>query len=181
MKEFKMKPGLGLFISLALIFALSVTTSVAQQKTSIAGKITATYTKQETIDVGDIEGHIISLAKSEGTNVSTGEHVFIDSSQVVNISLGDLVKGNGTNQGYVKFITNGDTSFAKWQGKVTTILSTEGIPITTSEGTFSFIKGTGQFENIQGTGTFKVKFTAETTYISEWEGDYFIAPATTKK
>jgi len=174
MQTLNSKLSMILIISLVLVFAFGVIPLKAQQKTSIAGKITATYTKQETIDVGDIEGHIISLAKSEGVNVSTGEHEFMDSSQVVNISFGDLVKGNGVNQGYVKFAKNGDTSFAKWQGKVTTTLSTEGTPITTLEGTFSFIKGTGQFENMQGTGTFNVKFITEKTYISEWEGEYFI-------
>lgn len=165
---------MALIISFTLIFVFNVFQLKAQQKTSIAGKITATYTKQEAIEVGDTESHIISIAKSEGTNVSTGEHVFMDSAQVVNISLGDLVKGTGINQGYVKFTKNSDTTFANWQSKVTTILSTEGTPITTLEGTFSFINGKGQFKNMQGTGTFKVKFIAEKTYISEWEGEYFI-------
>ena len=62
------------FISLVLIFALGVTTSMAQQKTKIAGKMTCAYTKQEVIDAGDTEGHVLSLAEYEGANVSAGAH-----------------------------------------------------------------------------------------------------------
>ena len=164
---------MSLFISVALIFALAVTT-LAQEKTKIAGKITVTYTKQEKIDVGDTEGHIFPMAESEGTNVSTGKNEFMDGAQVANMSFGDLVKGNGPQQGYIKFTKNGDTTFAKWESKVTTTLSDEGTPIITFEGTFSYIKGTGQLENIQGSGTYKGKFTSETTYEWEWEGEYFI-------
>ena len=173
MQIFTSKTVMALFISLALIFALTVTT-LAQEKTKIAGKMTVTYTKQEKFDVGDTEGHIISMAESEGTNVSTGKHEFMDGAQVVNMSFGDLVKGNGPHQGYIKFTKNGDTSFAKWEGKITTTISAEGTPMTTFEGTFSYIKGTGQFENIHGSGTYKGRFISETTYECDWEAEYFI-------
>ena len=163
-----------LSISLVLIFALGVTTSVAQQKIKVAGKMTLAYTKQETIDVDDAEGHFISLAESEGKNVSTGKQEFMDGAQVVNLSFGDLVKGNGPHQGYVKFAKKDDTVIAKWEGKVTTTLSAEGTPITTFEGTFSWIKGTGQFVNIQGNGTYKGGFISKTLYTSDWEGEYSV-------
>jgi hypothetical protein len=163
-----------LFISLILIFASGVMMSIAQEKTQIAGKFTATYLKQETIEVGDTEGHIVYLEQTEGTNESTGEHTIMDGARVVNVSFSDLVKGNGPHQGYIKFAQNDDTYFAKWEGTVTTTLSAEGTPIITFEGTYFYIKGTGQFENIQGSGTYKGKFISETTYIAEWEGEYFI-------
>jgi hypothetical protein len=86
----------------------------------------------------------------------------------------DLVKGNGPQQGYIKFGQNGDTAIARWQGKATTTLSAEGTPMITFEGTFSFIKGTGQFENIEGNGTYKGKFISETSYMAEWQGEYVI-------
>ncbi len=44
-----------------------------QKKTKIAGKHTLAYTKQDTINVGDTEDHIISLYEYEGTNVSSGK------------------------------------------------------------------------------------------------------------
>ena len=174
MQTLAFKRAMVLSISLALISALSVTTVVGQQKTKVAGKITAAYTKQEIIDVGDIEGHGISLGESEGTNFGTGKPEFMDGAQVVNLATADLVKGNGPQQGYIKFAKKGDTSIAKWEGKVATTLSTEGVPITTFEGTFSWIKGTGQLANIQGSGTYKGKYISKTIYTVEWEGEYSI-------
>lgn len=165
-----------LFISFALIFALSVTTSRAKEKTKIAGTMTISYTKQETLDVGDTEEHIVALSEGEGVHVSTGKHKFMDGAQLVNISFGDLVKGNGPHQGYVRLTQKGETVFARWEGKITTTLSPEGTPVTTFEGSFSFITGTGQFKNIQGSGTYKGGFISRTIYTVEWEGEYFIKP-----
>ena len=129
-----------LFIGFALIIALSVTTSGAQEKTKIAGKMTISYTKQEMIDVGDTEQHMVSLSEGEGVHVSTGKHQFMDGAQLVNISFGDLVKGNGPHQGYLRMSKKGETIFARWEGRVTTTLSPEDTPVTTFEGSFSFSK-----------------------------------------
>jgi hypothetical protein len=147
---------------------------MAQQKTKIAGKITSAYVMEEKLNVGDAEDHIISLGESEGANVSTGENKFMDGAGVVNMSFSDIVKGNGPHQGYIKFAKNGDSVFAGWNGKIATIFSEEGAPITTFEGIFTYIKGTGRFENIQGSGTYKGKFISEKEYAVEWEGEYFI-------
>ena len=173
MQIFKIKTAARLFISLVLILALSITTE-AQQKTKAAGKMTAAYTDQEMIEVGDVEGHVITLVESEGINVSTGKPAFMDGSQLINLSFGDYVKGSGLHQGYVKLTKKDDTAIAKWQGKVTTTLSAEGVPVTTFEGTFSWIKGTGQFEGIQGNGTYKGAFISKTIYTVDWEGEYSI-------
>ncbi len=163
-----------LFIGLALLLAIAPTLSNAQEMTKVAGKINATYTHQDTIVVGDAEGHNLTLATSEGLNVSTGAHEFMEGARVVVYSFGDLVGGNGPVQGYIKFTKNGDSAFGKWQGKGTTTLSAEGAPATTFEGTTTWIKGTGKFENIQGTGTYKGEFTSKTEHTVEWAGEYTI-------
>lgn len=163
-----------LFISLTLIFALGPATSMAQQMAKVAGKIKAAYTKQDTIVVGDTEGHLLSFGMSEGTNASIADHEFMEGAKVTNYSFSDLVAGNGPHEGYVKFAKNGDTAFGKWQGKVTTTLSAEGTPVSTFEGTTTWIKGTGKFENIQGTGTYKGGFISKTEYAVEWAGEYSI-------
>lgn len=181
MKEFMTGRGLRLFISLAFIIALSVTTSAAQQKTWVAGTITSANTKIEKINVGDIEDHTISLLEDEGVNVSTGEHNFLDGSAWSSIGQYDLVAGNGAHQGYGKQVLNGDSVFLKWEGHVTTTLSPEGMPMVTFEGTFSWTNGTGQFENIQGGGVYKGRYISRIIWTSEWEGDYSIGPATTEK
>jgi hypothetical protein len=171
---FTCKKPLVLFVSLALVFVFVVATSMAQQKTKIAGEMTCAYVMQEKLNVGDTEDHIISLGQSEGTNASTGKEKFMDGAQVVNMSFSDVVKGNGSHQGYIKHVQNGNSTFAGWNGKIVTIFSDEGTPIITFEGIFTYIKGTGQFEDIQGSGTFKGKFISEEEYTVEWEGEYFI-------
>ncbi len=146
----------------------------AQQPTNISGKITAAATHQDSVIVGDVASHKISLMVSEGTNVNTGESEFMDGAQIVNMSHSDLTQGNGVNQGYVRFAKGGDTTFAEWQGKITTNVMTEGDPVTSLEGTYTYIKGTGSFENIKGEGTFNGKFTSKTEYTVDWEGSYII-------
>lgn len=163
-----------LFISLALLFTIAPTLSHAQQMTKIAGEIKAVYTHQDTAAVGDAEGHNLSFAISEGPNTSTAEDEFMDGAQMVNYSFNDLVGGNGPHQGYTKFTKNGDSAFAKWQGTVTTTLSAENTPVTTFEGTTTWIKGTGKFKNIQGTGTYNGGFISKTEYEVEWAGEYTI-------
>ncbi len=174
MQKLTFKKMIGLFISLVLIFTLGVTTSIAQQKIKVAGKHTLAYIKQNTINVGDTEDHIISLNEFEGFNVSTGEEKFMDGAQDVGMDFVDLVMGNGTGQGYGNFSLNGDIIFWKHQGNTTTTISPEGKPVTTFEGSWTYTKGTGKYENIQGSGTFKGKLMSRTIFIIEWEGEYFI-------
>ena len=126
MKEFKMKPGLGLFVILALIFAIGVTTSIAQQKTKVAGKLIGAVTKEETINIGDTEGHVIGLSEFEGNNVSTGKQKFMDGAQVVHRGYSDLVTGNGSHQGYSQYNLADAVVFSRYGGKITTTLSSTG-------------------------------------------------------
>ena len=129
---------------------------------------------EEPMEVGDTEEHAMVLGHSEGTNTSTGENVFMDGAQIVNLSFSDLVKGNGPHQGYVEFTKGEDAVFAKWQGTVTTMMSDEGTPMMSFEGTFTYIGGMGQYMGIKGSGTYKGYFTSETEYMTEWEGEYAI-------
>lgn len=163
-----------LFINLFVFFALCATTSIAQQKIKVSGKHTMASTPGTTINVGDTEDHIISLSTFEGVNVSTGKNKFMDGALDIGMTFADLVKGKGSHQGYGNFSLNGDVIFWKHQGKTETTLSPEGKPVTTSEGSFTWTKGTGKYENIQGGGTYKGKDISKTITIIEWEGEYFI-------
>ena len=145
-----------------------------QQKTKVTGIHTCAVTKMDTINVGDTEGHIIGIGEYEGFNVSTGKNKFMDGAQDVGMTFQDLVMGNGTHQGYGNFSLNGDVIFWKSQGKTETTLSPEGKPVTTFEGSWTYTKGTGKYENIQGSGTYKGKYMSRTIWIIEWEGEYFI-------
>ncbi|MGB6866816.1 MAG: hypothetical protein WBE11_14095 [Candidatus Aminicenantaceae bacterium] len=174
MKIFKSNRWMGLLISLVFLFSIFVTFSTAQEKIKAAGKMTLEYTEQHSIDVADSEGHILSIGKMEGINVSTGENKFMDGAKAAAVDGGDYVGGNGPNYGYGKLTLNGDVVFWKIEGKIITTLSPDGTPITTFEGTYTVIKGAGQYENIQGSGTYKGKLISATKAIYEWEGEYFI-------
>jgi len=162
------------FISLALIFGLCVPSLMAQEKFKIAGKATAAYTIREVIEVGDTEGHSLYLLKNEGFNESTGEHKFMDGGEVVWFGIADYIKGNGPHTVYMNISLNDYAVYTKAEGKTTTILSAEGKPVTTFEGSFTFTKGTGKYKNIQGSCTYKGKLFSGVIIVNEWEGEYFI-------
>ncbi len=162
-----------LFASVAVIIAVVVAPSAAQEKFKIAGKMTSAETRQDTIAIGDVEGHIFSLSKYEGTNASTGENRFMDGAQLVNVASSELTNGVGPHHGYVKLIHADGTVIAQWKGRVTTVSTKEG-PLVSFEGTYSYTTGTGKFQNIRGSGTYKGQFTSKTEYTTDWEGEYWI-------
>ena len=174
MRIFTSKRLMVLFISIALIFGLCVSSLMAQQKFKIAGKMTAAYTVREAVEVGDTEGHSLYLLKSEGFNESTGEHKFMDGAETVWFGIADYIKGNGSHTVYTKMYSNDNVVYSKAEGKTTTTLSPEGKPVTTFEGSLTFTQGTGKYKNIQGSGTYKGKLVSSVIIVNEWEGEYFI-------
>ena len=163
-----------LLISFALIFVLSVSSLVAQQTFKIAGKTTAAYLVREEVEVGDTEGHILYLTNNKGFNESTGEHKFMDGAEVVWCAIADYIKGNGSHTTYTTMSLNDNAVYSKAKGKTTTTLSPEGKPVTTFEGTITFVEGTGKYKNIQGSCTYKGKLVSGVIIVNEWEGEYFI-------
>jgi hypothetical protein len=145
------------------------------KKFKVAGKQTLAYTRQERINVGDIEGHILSIVEAEGVNVSTGESDYMNGAQVINIVTSDLVNFNGPIQGYSIMKKKDDGAFAKFEGKITTTLSAEGTPVAVLEVVhLTWMQGTGQFKNIQGAATAKGRYISKNIYLVEWEGEYWI-------
>ncbi len=161
-------------ICVAVILAFCVTPLMAQKMTAISGKMTLAATLQETVEIGDTEGHVVSFSVYEGTNSNTGTNEFMDDAHVVNTVHNDITKGNGFHQSYVEISNKDDVTFAKCEGTTTTILSEDGTPVTTFEGTFTYIGGAGKFENIHGSGTYKGKYIAKNIYIVMWDGEYAI-------
>ena len=174
MFRFKMNTLTKFSFCFVLVYSVVSLDAIAQQMTKISGKMTLANIERQVYESGYTEGHSLALSQAEGINISTGANVFMDGAQVVNFSFADLVKGNGPHQGYVKLLKKDDAVISKWQGKITTIMSNEGIPITTFDGTFSYVKGLGKFNNIQGKGTFRGKFISKMIYTVEWEGEYSV-------
>ena len=156
--------------TLAFILAFSVTTSTAQEKLKINAKATGVMTKMEQMKPDDTEGHTLNSYEAKGAGTgSAGGFTFL------NQGYSDLVKGNGPHFGYYKATDkDGHVYFAKWQGKVTTTMSPEGKPNVQFGGTWSFIKGTGKWENVQGGGTYKGMFIGQGIFANTTEGEYLI-------
>lgn len=173
MQTLILKNSFRLIFTLAFLIIFSVIPLNAQDKMEVAGKISATVTEGYNFDVGDMDGHIFHISKSEGINTSTGKNSMMDGALAINNNFSNLVKGNGSNQGYIILSKDGNTTVAKWEGKVTTVLSGD-IPIITMEGTFTYISGAGKYENIQGSGKFKGMYITANTYLVDWDGEYFI-------
>ncbi|MEE9555058.1 MAG: hypothetical protein V3W18_12245 [candidate division Zixibacteria bacterium] len=168
---------LGKAISLSVVIVLAIlffaTNSHAQQVIPISGKINATYTQQDSTVVSAADGHVMFISVSEGTNVSL-EGGFMDGAQATNMGFSDLTKGSGPHEGYIQFVKGDDGTMGQWQGKVTTVMSPEGTPVTTFEGNYRYIRGNGKFEGIKGSGTYRGTFTSKTEYTVEWQGDYIL-------
>lgn len=56
-------------------------------------------------------------------------------------------------------------------GVARTTLSADKQPITTFEGTWTLIKGTGKHERATGRGTYKGHFTSQTQMVVDWQGE----------
>jgi hypothetical protein len=131
-----------------------------------------TIADEKRFEVGDVAGHAVLLHQSTGDNKSTGAAAFMDAASVVNDAVGDLVKGNGPQFGYVMFTKGPDTTYAGWKHETTTTIGADGKPITKFKGTFHFTAGTGQYKGIDGAGSFTGEFTSPTAYNVTWQGQY---------
>ncbi len=155
-------------LPLAAVALLGWSSGSAPSK--IAGTFDAKYAEQHPLPVPDAAGHALVLGRVEGVNRSTGATPYMDKGKVTNFEFADLVQGNGPQQGYISMSQGADTMISKWSGKVTTTLSPEKTPITTMEGTWTKVKGTGRYEDADGKGTYKGHFTSQTEYTVEWSG-----------
>jgi len=162
------KPVIWLF----LFMAVMLIAGQADAQTKVSGKMTMAYTKLDSLIIADTEGHNMGLGESKGTNASTGDKAFMDGAETTTISYADLTKGNGPHMGYTTFKKGDDMFIAKWRGDVKTTMTEEGAPKISFNGTFKYIKGAGQFENIKGSGTYTGHFTSKTEYIVSWESEY---------
>jgi hypothetical protein len=149
-----------------LIFSIGVTNSIAQEKKKVSDTTYWFATKTEVIKVNEAKGHIIQISESKGINVGRKELAICRNTY-------DLVKGNGTLRGYStlmgldgKVIRN-----LKQEGKVITLLSAEGKPIMTGEGTWVVVPDNTWVTSVKGSGTWKLKMVSDGIFIMDWEGE----------
>ncbi len=158
-------------ISLPLAALAAAAWSPREAPSKIAGTFTAQYTEQHPLNVADAAGHMLLLGRVEGRNRSSGPTPYMDGGAVRNLEFADLVQGNGPHQGYILMSKDADSVISKWSGRVSTTLSADKKPITTFEGTWTKVKGTGRYQDASGSGTYKGHFTSQTEYTVDWKGE----------
>lgn len=137
-----------LFLAMLLsVMVLLPGLSSADEK--MTGRIVNHSLKTETIEVGDVPGHILGVAQQTGLIFySTGEIA-----TTMNTAYFDYVNGKGTFTNYrVTTFQDGSTLFAKGGGTATPV---DGGKRTVFEGPVECTGGTGRFEGFKGTGTYK--------------------------
>ena len=169
MQIFKLRKFMSLLVTLALILAFGVTTSLAQEKVKVKFRAFAVVTKMERFEVDDTAGHVVTILQNKGVT-SDGKFTRYFTTR------NDLIKGNGTLSGYGKYVEvkDGDAFFVKYEGTVSTTKSPEGKLKITFKGTYSYTKGTGKYENIQGGGTFNGAYLGPGIMYVDVEGNYVI-------
>jgi len=131
---------------LSVSFVLLPGLTIAEEMT---GRIFHHSIKTETIEVGDIPGHILGIAQHAGLILySTGEVA-----TTKNNAIFDFVAGKGSFTNYrITTFKDGSTLFTKGGGTATPV---DGGKRTVFEGPVECIGGTGRFEGYKGTGTYK--------------------------
>lgn len=138
----------------------------------ISGSASLSYTKQEASIAPSADGHILVTGALTGTNKNTGATDYMSDASVDNREIGQLFQGNGPHSGYYTLSKDGNTATALWKGNVSTVMSAEGNPQTSFNGTWEYVAGTGKYNGIQGKGKYSGYFTSKTTYIVDWNGEY---------
>jgi hypothetical protein len=154
-----------------IAFAMSivlVADAVAAEKGKVAGRQVFYMTTIQTLKVPDVEGHTINLLEAKGIFSSEKWGAAL----IYQINTLDFIKGTGTFQGYTHTtFPDGSTMTSKFEGKSTGGgVGTTGM--ASSEGTWTYVKGTGKFQGIQGRGTFKSYVLAPGQFYSDVEGEY---------
>lgn len=154
--------------------------SPAGAPSKIGGTFALKYAEQHPLPVPDADGHVLLLGRVQGVNRSTGPTEYMDRADVTNLEFADLVQGNGPQQGYITMSRGADTAITQWSGKVTTTLSPQKTPITTFEGTWNKVRGTGRYQGVTGRGAYKGRFTSKTEYVVDWNGQISAGPLAEK-
>jgi hypothetical protein len=157
----------GAVFSASLLFIGSAASAEEQGAAGVpGGTIVAQYSKREVAHVADKPGHVLLFMESAGTNVSSGTPAILAGYDVTLIAYADIVEGNGSYEGYITFMKGGSRATAKLDGAVTTVLS-DGEHATAISGTFRDFS----WPHAGKTGTFEMRLTSDTRWLSNWRAD----------
>jgi hypothetical protein len=154
-----------------IVFAMGILLvgdAVAGERVRAVSREVYYMTTSHTVKVPDVEGHAIHLWEAKG--ISSSEK--LGACLVSNMGTLDLIKGEGTHQGYGQVTCpDGSTFTAKFEGKNIGAGRTN-TGSHSSEGTTTIFKGTGKFEGIQGGGTYKSYNMGPGQWYSDVEFEY---------
>lgn len=152
----------------ALTLLACASLNVYAESGSIGGSSALTYSDRKVVQIPNTHGEMLQLATVKGTLKSTGP---MDGGSVVNEEVAQLFQGNGDHSGYYTITSADDSTVAKWNGKVTTVMK-DGNPMTSFKGKWEYVGGSGKYQNIKGKGDYNGYFTAADAYVVDWKGNY---------
>jgi hypothetical protein len=146
-KEAEMKRW-GLILAM-LLSATVVLPGVSGADEKISGRFVYHLLKWETIEVGDVPGHITGITQNVGLVFDSNGEIATHTGTATY----DYVNGTGTHTAHrVYYYSDGSKKFVKSIGTTTRV---DGGKKSAYEGTYEYTGGTGRFEKIMGKGTYK--------------------------
>jgi hypothetical protein len=158
-------------LGLPAITAATLGTDPTRERLQVSGVFTMKVGQQQTLPVATTADPVLFLTQSSGTNRNTGKSAYMDGAEAISREIADLTQGSGRHQGYITEILGADTTVTRWQGEVTTTLGPDQKPTTQFEGTWSKLKGTGQYDGVTGAGSYRGRMTSPSDYTVEWSGE----------
>jgi len=150
-KEGKMKRW-ELFLAMLVSVSLVLLPGASAAEES-AGRAFYHTIKAETMEAGDVPGHIIGVAQHSGLGFFTKGPAAGQIATRKSVAYTDVVKGKGTFTNYIVYtFRDGSTVVHKATGTSTPV---DGGKTVAFEGTYEVAGGTGKFAGAKGKGTFK--------------------------
>ena len=160
------------FRTILATFVVLLLATIAISQTKISGISTcAKPDQQQRIDVGDKPGHAFAISQGKCNwtkpmnlaGVQTKEDVVTTSNEIT----GARARAHGV---VVGTMSNGDAMHVRIQGTDTY----KDEKLQTSDGTWSFVGGSGKLKGIKGKGTYKGKPDAAGNVVYDIAGEYEI-------
>jgi hypothetical protein len=146
----------------------------------VSGKFLMKYTQQHPLPTGGPAAPLLLASESKGTNSNTGQTEYMDGAAVTIVETADLTQGSGPHRGYVTFAKGGETSLNRFSGQIATRASETKQPVTTFEGTWTKISGTGRYDGVTGHGRYTGRMLSPTEFEVDWTGDLNLTTASSR-
>jgi hypothetical protein len=155
-------------IQAALIICLFSIFAAAQTK--ISGTVKCAKPDQfQKIDIGDKPGHAFAISQGKCTWTKPVNIAGTQTKDDVGTDSLEITDSGAKAEGYVVgTLANGDKIYVRTAGKDA---YKDGKPAS-SQGTWSFVGGTGKTEGVKGGGTYTGKPDADGSFVIEVKGQY---------